>query len=261
MRSTRSFSSGVSVGIESIIRVQANGAMQFERDAAGKPDDTELSRHVIGLAEIADQRRGRRHVHEGAAILLAEPHRAGPAHVEGAVEMYRQHVRPVRPAHAMEDAVTQDAGVVDQDVDAAEGGERSLHDLVGIFRFGDRQRRGDRLAAAALDLVDHLLRGRGIRAGAFEARADVAYDHGGALARHHQRNAAPDAAAGAGDDCDFAGHHPGHEAVSAMRPWTRLVIGYPQTSSATSTRRRSFAHSSSSLSKLPSSVEAKPHWP
>src|SRR6516162_9988984 len=127
----------------------------------------------------------------------------------------------------MEDAVAQDAGVVYQDVDAAEGDERGLDDLVGVLGLGDRERRGDRLAAAALDLVDHLLRGRGIRAGAFEARADIAHDDGGALARHRQRNAAADAAASAGDDGDFAGHHPGHGAVASIKPWTRLVIGLP----------------------------------
>src|SRR5262249_35100440 len=86
---------------------------------------------------------------------------------------------------------------------------------------------GDRLAAATLDLLDHLLRGRGVRAGAFEARADVADDDGGALARHQARNAAADAAAGAGDDCDFAGHHPCHESVSSMRPWTLIAIRLP----------------------------------
>ena len=80
-RSTRCFSASVWAGIESIMRLQANGAMQFERtlkrchverDAARQPDDAELGRHVIGLAEIADQARGRGHVHEGAAVLLAE---------------------------------------------------------------------------------------------------------------------------------------------------------------------------------------------
>ena len=36
---------------------------------------------------------------------------------------------------------------------------------------------------------------------------------------------------------------------------------HPHTSSATSTIRPSFAHCSSSVRVLPSSVEAKPHWP
>src|SRR5436309_780329 len=37
-----------------------------ERDRAREPDNAEFCRHVIRLAEIADQRRGRCHMHEGA---------------------------------------------------------------------------------------------------------------------------------------------------------------------------------------------------
>jgi hypothetical protein len=170
-------------------------------------DDAELRRHVIGLPEIADQRRGRSHVHEGAGILLAELHRASPAHVEGTVEMHRQHVRPVRPAHAMEDAVAQNAGIIDQDVDPAEGRQRRLDDLVGVLGLRDGERRCDRLAAAGLDFLDHVMRRAGIRAGAFKARADVADDDTGAFLRQQPGNAAPDAPARTGDDCDLAGDH------------------------------------------------------
>ncbi len=151
-------------------------ALHVERDRARQPDDAELRRHVVGLAEIADQRRGRGHVHEGAGILLAEMRGAGAAHVEGAVEMDVEHVLPVRVAHPVEDRVAQDAGIVDQDVDAAEGVERGLDDRLGVLRLGDRERRGDRLAAGLLDLVDHLLRRAGVGAGALQARADVAGD-------------------------------------------------------------------------------------
>ena len=38
--------------------------------------------------------------------------------------MHSQHVVPVGPAHLVEDAVAQDAGIVDQNVDATEGVER-----------------------------------------------------------------------------------------------------------------------------------------
>ena len=38
-------------------------ARHVERDAARQSDNAELGRHVIGLAEIADQPRGRGHVH------------------------------------------------------------------------------------------------------------------------------------------------------------------------------------------------------
>ena len=47
-------------------------------------------------------------------------------------------------------------------------------------------------------------------------------------------------------------------AFASRRDWTRDA--YPQTSCATSTTRRSFAHCSSSVRAFPSSVEANPHW-
>src|SRR5271156_4664849 len=96
---TRFFSSSVSVGIESIIRVQANGAIQFERTlkrsmSSAMPRDSPT---MPSLAEITDQPGGRRHVHEAAGILLAEMRGAGPAHVEAAVQVHADHVRPVGP--------------------------------------------------------------------------------------------------------------------------------------------------------------------
>ena len=151
-------------------------------------------------------------MHEAAGILLAEMRGAGAAHGEAAVQMHVDHVRPVRPAHAVEDAVAQNAGIVDEDIDAAEGIERRLDDLVGIAGLADRQRRGDRFAAGFLDLVDDGLRRAGIGAGAVEARADIADDDAGAFLRHQERDAAPDAAPRAGDDGDFAGDDIRHTA-------------------------------------------------
>src|SRR5205814_2800061 len=78
-------------------------------------------------------------------------------------------------------------------------------------------------------------------------RADVADHDARPFLSQQQRDAATDAARRAGDDGDLAGDHACHV--------------QPHTSFATSTRRRSFAHCSSSVSTLPSSVEAKPHWP
>src|SRR5260370_33955744 len=61
-------------------------ALHVERDPAREPDDTELGRHVIGLAEIPDQRRARGHVYENAAVLLTERNGAAAAHVAVAFE-------------------------------------------------------------------------------------------------------------------------------------------------------------------------------
>ena len=53
----------------------------------------------------------------------------------------------VDDAHAMEDAVAQDAGVVDDAVDAAEVVDRRLDDAFGAGRIGDAVAVGDGLAA------------------------------------------------------------------------------------------------------------------
>ena len=189
-----------------------------ERDAARQPDNAHLGRRIIGLAEIADQSGRRCHVHVGAGILLAEMRRAGAAHDEAAVQVDIDDIRPIRPAHAMKNAVAQDAGIVHQNIDAAEGVERRLHDLVAVSRIADRQRRGDRLTAGCLDLVNHRMRRAGVGAGAFQARADVADHDARTFVRHQERNAAPDAASGAGDDRDFAVDDAGHALTSPKRP-------------------------------------------
>ena len=141
---------------------------------------------------------------EAAGVLLAEMAGDGAAHGERAVQMDRDHVGPVRPAHAVENLVAQDAGVVDEDVDAAEGVERGFHDLVGVRRIADRERGGDCLTAGLLDLVRHLLRRTGVAAGAVERSADVIDQDLRALLRQQECDGAADAATRAGDDGDFS---------------------------------------------------------
>src|SRR5215212_7845481 len=160
--------------------------------------------------------------------------------------MHVDDVVPVRPAHAMEDAVAQDAGIVNQDVDAAERIDRRLHSRLGVLRLGDREGRGDGLAAGLLDFAHDLLRRPLIAARAVERRADVDHDDACTFLRHQHRDGAPDAAARTSDDRDLARNETSH--------------CLPHTSFASSTIMRSLAHCSSSLNTLPSSVEAKPHW-
>ena len=129
--------------------------------------------------------------------------RAGAAHGKRTVQVDHDYVGPVRPAHAVEDLVAQDAGVVDENVDAAKGVERGLDDLVGVLRLADRERRGDRLAARLLDFVDDLLRWAGVAAEAVERGADVVDQDLGALLGHQHGDGAADAPASPGDDGDF----------------------------------------------------------
>src|SRR2546427_6172606 len=43
-----------------------------QRNGLGQGRQPQLGRAVVGLAQVADQARGRGHVHEGAAFLLLE---------------------------------------------------------------------------------------------------------------------------------------------------------------------------------------------
>ena len=96
---------GVSLGIESIIRVQANGATAFERtpnflhverDRLRQRDDAELGGAVVRLPEVADQARRRGHVHVAAARLRLEVRRGGAADVEAAASGGRRAPRRIR---------------------------------------------------------------------------------------------------------------------------------------------------------------------
>jgi hypothetical protein len=108
---------------------------------------------------------------------------------------------PVFGAHLRVGDIAEDAGVVDDDVDTAEGVEGALHDLVAVL---DGVIVGDRGAAGGLDLVDDLVGGRRRLALAGEAAAEVVDDDLGAARRQEQRVGAAQAAAGARDDRDLA---------------------------------------------------------
>ena len=118
---------------------------------------------------------------------------------------------------------------------------------------------------------------------------DVGDHHLHAVAQEHPRHAEADAAGAAGDERDLAfdfvhifsrslsrrarrarvkpgeGPRVSPHVRAPMRAFAGRESGshssFPHTSSATSTMRRSLAHCSSSARTLPSSVEAKPHWP
>jgi hypothetical protein len=122
-------------------------------------------------------------------------------------QVHGDHVMPVRPAHAVENAVAQDAGIVDENVDAPECFQRRADDLVGILWLDDRERGGDGLSACGFDLGHDFVRRAVVRSHAVERRADIGDDHACALRRHQHRDGAADAAPAAGDDRHFAGHY------------------------------------------------------
>src|SRR5262249_20299228 len=163
-----------------------------------------------------------------------------------AVEVHGNDVGPVRPTHLVKNHVAQDAGIVDEDVDAPEGFEHHCHDGFGVFRVGNRKRRRDRFSAGFFYGVDRFLRRPGIAAFSLQACADIADNDTCTFLCQQHGDASPDAAPCPCYDGGLAGNDASHQR--------------PHTSSASSTIIRSFAHCSSSASTLPSSVEAKPHW-
>ena len=83
---------------------------------------------------------------------------------------------PVVLAHREEHAVTQDPRVVDHDVEAAEDVDGLADDALAPVPGGDVVGVGHGLPAGGDDLVDHLLGGPDVTAGAVTAAADVV-DH------------------------------------------------------------------------------------
>ena len=111
---------------------------------------------------------------------------------------------PVHHAHAVEDAVAQDAGVVDHAVDAAEVVDRRLDDALGALRIGDAVAVGDRRAAGLADLGDHLVGDLGVGALALGRAAQIVDHDLAAFAGGQQRDLLADAAPRAGHDNDLA---------------------------------------------------------
>jgi len=135
--------------------------------------DAELGRGVVGLAEVADQPRGRGHADVAARILALEIGRGGARDVEGAVQVHVDHRFPLLDRHVEEEAVAQDAGVVHHHIDPAERVDGALDDPVRRLPLGDAVGVRDRRAALRLDLLDHLLRRTRVLAFARDRSADV----------------------------------------------------------------------------------------
>jgi hypothetical protein len=114
---------------------------------------------------------------------------------------------PFLQAHVEEEAVAQDAGIVDHPVDAPEGVERALNDTAGTVPIGDAVGTGGGFAAKRPDLVDHLLCWPGVATFARHRCADIVDHHARAVCRHRQCEVAANSAAGARDHDHLAFQH------------------------------------------------------
>src|SRR5260370_32646037 len=106
-------------------------------------------------------------------------------------------------AHAMEDRVAKNAGIVDHAVELAKAVDRGLDDLAGGNGFGDGFEIRYRRAAALFDFLDHFFRRRGARSRAVGGAAGIVDHDLGAFSGAEQRDLPTNATPGAGDADGF----------------------------------------------------------
>ena len=176
----------------------------LDREDAREADEAHLRSAVVGLAEVAEDARVRARVDDAAEALVAHDHPGRHGHVERTHEVGRDHGLEELRSHVVERLVAQDAGVVDDDVDGAEGVEGGLHDGFTALGGGDRVVVGDSNAAELLDLLDDEVRRAVVVAFAIHAATEVVDDHEGTATRQLESMAAAEATSGSGDDGDLA---------------------------------------------------------
>lgn len=120
-------------------------------EGLGEADQGKLGGGVVGLAEAAKQTGGGRGVDDTAVLLLSEVRPGGLGALVGALDVDLDNQVPVLVLDVLEADVTQDAGVVDEDIDATEGLDGGVDDALAVL---DRVVVCDSLAAGCLDLVD-----------------------------------------------------------------------------------------------------------
>ena len=134
---------------------------QLPGGGLGEADDAGFARAVVALPGVADQADDGGDVDDAAGLLLEEAAGEGLGEQEGALEVDVQHRIPVGLAHAHQQAVPGDAGVVDQDVHLAGGGEDLLRGGCHAGGVGDVGPERPGPAAQCLDFRHRL--GAGFR--------------------------------------------------------------------------------------------------
>ena len=208
-------------------------ARHIERDRLRKPNDAEFGGGVVGLAEVADEPRRGGKVDEGALLLLLKVGCGRLRHIKCTVKMHLDHRVPIDGAHAVEDTVTQDAGVVHHTVDAAEVIDGRLDNALGSLRLGDAVAVGHRHAAGLADLVGDGLCHAEVAAIAVGRAAEVVDNNLASLGSREHGNLAANAATRARNHNDFAlnalaRHSTSPHVVAALRSWlqTHRDVGF-----------------------------------
>src|SRR6185312_6990415 len=173
-------------------RVGANAlAAELARPGLDHADHAELGRRVVGLAEVAVQADDRRRVEDAARVLREHDVDDRLRAVVDALEIDVDDALELLVGHLGEARVLDDAGVVDQRVDAAPRRHHRLDHPRDAPLVGDVDLEGQRFAPGRANRVGGLLRG---------GEVDVADGDARAFVRELDRGRAADALAAAGDD-------------------------------------------------------------
>src|SRR5581483_2177975 len=176
----------------------------FHGENAGQPDEPHFGRAVVGLAEVAVQPgRGTRKEEASVSLRLHHPE-GGLGHEERAEEMDVENGLKILGREVREGFIAEDPGVVDDNVDGAEGVESLLDNRRSTFWTCDGVHVGDGLAAGGADDLNRVGGGSRSAAGPVGAPADVVDDDPGSPAGEFQRVGSAEAAPGSGDDGDLA---------------------------------------------------------
>ena len=127
--------------------------LALDGEHVGQTDEAHLRGAVVRLAEVAEDAGGRRGEDDAAVLPLLHHAERGLRDVERALQVDVEDDLEVLRRELRERLVAQDAGVVDDDVDASEAVDRGLDDRLAALGRRDRVVVGDRLAAGRLDLL------------------------------------------------------------------------------------------------------------
>ena len=183
----------------------------FQRQRLHQAHQRQFGRAIIGLAKIAVQPGGRRRHQDAAIALLAHQFPHSLRAVDTADQVNVHHGAEIVQRHLHECLVAQDAGIVDQDIDAAptflDVGDHLFHSR----HVGDAGAIGHGFAAERGDFIHNGLRRRERRARTIASAAEIVDDHLGATPRQIKRIGPAQAAAGTGNNGNTPFKADGHE--------------------------------------------------
>ena len=173
-------------------RVHADAAgAELARQRLRQADDPGLGGGVVRLARVPVDADDAREVHDRAGAAAKHLPRDGAAGVEGAAQVRVDDLLPVLVAHARDQRVARDAGVVDEDVDVAELRLDALDQRLRLRGIADVRTHRD-AADLRRDRLGRLVPGA------------VVHGHARAAARQLARDGGADAARAARDEGDLA---------------------------------------------------------